>query len=463
MIDLVEYEQRYFNRFYGKRRARVIENQDPERRGRIKVENTELYGVSNSPWVMPCFPFYGGRDCGFFSVPPIGSLVWIECEEGLAEYPIYSGGFFDLTTGGHSSDGSPIENSNEYQEVLSAAPAHARGDLDGSDLGSLKGRYGVPASSFEGDYGEVTILQTKTGHKLEFDDTKGGQRIQIHHANGAHIEMLPDGSINIVTEGSVLTRGTHRREFISDSKLEVVGGNRTQTIEGDATSSVLGSETKTVQGSSSFSADSLSSEFFGDLSVQAGTVKAESTNLFELLSGGDISFNAFGDLDLVTAGRGVFSCSNAVTLPTGLPFVTDSVSISGLNGNVTISSSDVTNSVSYGMMARGGLLAPLGGEVFIGNTSVPQLGVGGVPFLKEPAVMGTQMQLFMEAILSALDGFFLATNTGGVTPGFGGPNPILGAASVVAQSALTVARNAFLTPTPTQPRILSECVYLSKA
>ena len=61
-IDPVEYERRYYGRVYGKRRARVCENQDPERRGRIKVENTELYGSTPSPWVMPCFPCYGGVD-----------------------------------------------------------------------------------------------------------------------------------------------------------------------------------------------------------------------------------------------------------------------------------------------------------------------------------------------------------------------------------------------------------------
>lgn len=466
MIDIVEYEQRYYNRFYGKRRARVIENQDPERRGRIKVENTELYGVSHSPWVMPCFPFYGGRDCGFFAVPPIGSLVWIECEEGLAEYPIYSGGFFDLTTGGHFSDGSPIEESGDFQEEPSAAPAHARGDLDGSDIGGLKGRYGVPASTFEGDYGEITILQTKTGHKLEFDDTEGGERIQIHHAKGAHIELLPDGSINIVTEGRILTRGTHRQEFISDSKLEVVGGDRTQTIEGDISSTVLGTDTKKVSGSSSYTSNSLSANLEGDVSVQAGSVKAESTNLFEVLAGGDIALNAFGDLDLITAGKGLLSCSNAITLPTGV-FLEDSLSINGLNGNVSITSADISGSISYGMMARGGLLAPAGGEVYLGNLSLGVaegvLPVGGIPLIKEPAVMGTQLRLFMEAILTALDAFFLATNTGGVTPGYGGPNPVLATASIAAQTALTAARTTFLTvPSPTQPLILSECVYLSK-
>ena len=459
-MDKVEYERRYYGRIYGKRRAVVVDNQDPQRRGRIKIENMELYGTSPSPWAMPCYPFYGGRDCGFFAVPPVGSLVWIECEEGLSSYPVYTGGYFDLSDDGHQTDSSTFEDSAEYQSEPSMVPAHGRGHYDGSDyVGGLKGRYGVPSSSFEGEYGEVTILQTKTGHKLEFDDTEGGERIQIHHANGAHIEIRPDGSINIVTEAKVLTRSNYREEVVINDRLETVGSH-TELVEGDYSSRVLGDCDKSISGSSTSSCDNLTSTIEGLVQIDGGSLKATMANLLEVSSGSDASLTCFGDFDLTSAGKGFMSFSNALnTLPL---YEEDSLSVQGLNGNVTLSSADFTGLLRYGVSMRGGLPALTGGQVFLGNLSNSVLGVGGVPLLKEPAVMGTQMQLFMEAVLSALDGFFLATNTGGVTPGFGGPNPILGAASIVAQGALTAARTTFLTPTPNQPLILSECVYLSK-
>ena len=460
MIDQQEYEQRYYGKFYGKRRAIVVDNQDPERRGRIRVENSELYGVSKSPWAMPCFPFYGGRDCGFFAVPPIGTCVWIECEEGLPSFPIYSGGYFDIVRDGHFSDGSEIERSPDFQGEPSTVPAHGRGDYDGSDFGGLKGRYGVPSTSFEGDYGEVTILQTKTGHKLEFDDTEGAERIQIHHAGGAHIEIMPDGSVNIATEGKILTRSAYREEVVLNNRREVVGGHD-EVVEGDNSVTITGNSSSTVTGGSTVNLGQLTTDINGPLTMTSSVLKASVDNLFELSTGGDISMNSFGDMDLISAGTALFSASNAVSVPSGL-FIDDSLVLQGLNGNLTLFSSDHGGLQKYGVNLRGGLPAASGGHVYLGNltSTASLLGVTSIPLLKEPVVMGTQLQLFLESILTALDAFFALTNTGGSTPGFGGPNPILATASVTAQTALTAARTTFMNTA--NPLILSECVYLSK-
>jgi len=460
MIDQQEYEQRYYGKFYGKRRAIVVDNQDPERRGRIRVENSELYGVSKSPWAMPCFPFYGGRDCGFFAVPPIGSCVWIECEEGLASYPIYTGGYFDLVNDGHFMDGSKIERSPEYQGEPSTVPAHGRGDYDGSDFGGLKGRYGVPSSSFEGDYGEVTILQTKTGHKLEFDDTDGAERIQIHHAGGAHIEIMPDGSVNIATEGKILTRSAYREEIVLNKRKEVVGGHE-EVVEGDNSVTITGNSSSTVTGGSTVNLGELITDINGPLTMTSTLLKASTDNLFEVTAGGDISMSSFGDMDLLCGGTALLSASNAISVPSGL-FIDDSLVLQGLNGNLTLFSSDHVGLQKYGVNLRGGLPAAGGGHVYLGNltSTASLLGITSIPLLKEPVVMGTQLQLFLESILTALDAFFALTNTGGSTPGFGGPNPILATASVTAQTALTTARSTFMNTV--NPLILSECVYLSK-
>lgn len=81
------------DRLYGKYRAVVKETNDPENRGRIKVECPSVYGQGNlSNWCLPCFPF------GFFAVPPKNSLVWIEFEEGSKNNPIWTGVFFTKTT-----------------------------------------------------------------------------------------------------------------------------------------------------------------------------------------------------------------------------------------------------------------------------------------------------------------------------------------------------------------------------
>jgi hypothetical protein len=82
-------------RFYGKYRGLVIENIDPEQIGRVLVQVPDVLGVIPSSWAMPCVPA-AGIQAGCFVVPPIGSQVWVEFEQGDPDYPIWTGGFWGL-------------------------------------------------------------------------------------------------------------------------------------------------------------------------------------------------------------------------------------------------------------------------------------------------------------------------------------------------------------------------------
>jgi uncharacterized protein involved in type VI secretion and phage assembly len=82
-------------RYYGKYRGTVIENIDPEQIGRVLVEVPDVLGLTPSSWAVPCVPA-AGIQSGVFVVPPIGSGVWIEFEQGDPDYPIWTGGFWGL-------------------------------------------------------------------------------------------------------------------------------------------------------------------------------------------------------------------------------------------------------------------------------------------------------------------------------------------------------------------------------
>ena len=83
------------NRYYGKYRGMVIENIDPEQIGRVIVQVPDVLGITPSSWAMPCVPA-AGIQAGVFVVPPIGSQVWVEFEQGDPDYPIWTGGFWGL-------------------------------------------------------------------------------------------------------------------------------------------------------------------------------------------------------------------------------------------------------------------------------------------------------------------------------------------------------------------------------
>jgi type VI secretion system (T6SS) baseplate-like injector VgrG len=82
-------------RYYGKYRGVVIENIDPEQIGRVMVQVPDVLGLTPSSWAMPCVPA-AGIQAGVFVVPPIGSQVWVEFEQGDPDYPIWTGGFWGI-------------------------------------------------------------------------------------------------------------------------------------------------------------------------------------------------------------------------------------------------------------------------------------------------------------------------------------------------------------------------------
>jgi hypothetical protein len=79
-------------RFFGKYRGTVINNVDPQKMGRIMVSVPDVSGISPSTWAMPCVPVLG-MQMGLFTVPQIGSGVWVEFEQGNPDYPVWSGCF----------------------------------------------------------------------------------------------------------------------------------------------------------------------------------------------------------------------------------------------------------------------------------------------------------------------------------------------------------------------------------
>jgi type VI secretion system (T6SS) baseplate-like injector VgrG len=81
------------NRFLGKYRGRVVDNDDPRRLARVRAEVPDVLGREWSTWALPCLPF-AGEGFGHVNLPAVGAGVWIEFEQGDASHPIWSGAWF---------------------------------------------------------------------------------------------------------------------------------------------------------------------------------------------------------------------------------------------------------------------------------------------------------------------------------------------------------------------------------
>ena len=67
--------------YFGKYRGTVINNLDPMQMGRVQALVPDVTGDLPSSWAMPCLSV-GGMQGGMFTVPIVGSGVWIEFEQG---------------------------------------------------------------------------------------------------------------------------------------------------------------------------------------------------------------------------------------------------------------------------------------------------------------------------------------------------------------------------------------------
>ncbi|MEO1625053.1 MAG: phage baseplate assembly protein V [Bacteroidota bacterium] len=98
LLELVQ------NRYFGKYRATVKDNEDPTGRGRVKVEVPSVLQDVQA-WAEPCLP-YAGNKVGLFCVPEVDSGVWVEFEGGDPSFPIYTGGFW-------GSEEVPVDTNNQ--------------------------------------------------------------------------------------------------------------------------------------------------------------------------------------------------------------------------------------------------------------------------------------------------------------------------------------------------------------
>lgn len=82
------YGMEYVGRYYSRYRAMVVENNDPNKQGRLFVYIPSVFdGVQ--AWAYSAGT-HGGPNTGFkYLTPPIGSTVWVTFEKGHPLYPVW--------------------------------------------------------------------------------------------------------------------------------------------------------------------------------------------------------------------------------------------------------------------------------------------------------------------------------------------------------------------------------------
>ena len=168
---LVKLLDRVEGRFYGKYRGFVVDNADPEKRGRLKLRVPSVLGDEIvSGWALPCAPYGGSPDIGAFYVPEVEAGVWVEFEMGLVEYPVWVGTFWSKPGG----DPEPPKPND--------AP-------DGAEQSDVQ------------DPPTRKIFKTAKGHTIQFEDADDEELVLIVEKTNANVIALNKDGITI-TDGA---------------------------------------------------------------------------------------------------------------------------------------------------------------------------------------------------------------------------------------------------------------------
>jgi uncharacterized protein involved in type VI secretion and phage assembly len=132
------------SKYYGKYRGTVIQNVDPEQRGRIQAMVPDVAGLVPSTWAMPCVPI-AGKQSGAYFVPQIGAGVWIEFEQGDRDFPIWTGCFWGVAAevpalalaGNPASPSIVLQSGLQHVLSISDLPGPTGGILLKSTTGAM--------------------------------------------------------------------------------------------------------------------------------------------------------------------------------------------------------------------------------------------------------------------------------------------------------------------------------------
>ncbi len=158
---------------FGKYRGTVVNNVDPMQIARIQVMVPDVAGFIPGTWAMPCLPLAGINN-GMFTVPMIGSGLWVEFERGDPDYPIWVGGFWGSAA--------------EVPVLAHAVPPGVSGITLQTPL-----KNGLVISDVPGPTGGI-LIQTTTGAMISVSDVG----IIISNGKGAVINMTgPTVDVNL--------------------------------------------------------------------------------------------------------------------------------------------------------------------------------------------------------------------------------------------------------------------------
>ena len=263
-------------RFYGKYRGIVIDNEDPLGLGRIRAEVAAVSG-SKLNWALPCTP-YAGPKVGFYAIPPLEANVWIEFEGGDPNYPIWVGCFWNEEEVPLGPEELPNPQTKIFKTEFITMILNDLPEVGGFTLECYPEAVSTP----------LKMIFNSTG--IEINDAPA--IIKLVTEEGITLEF-PPGTISM-TEETITSTIPESTITVNEEAVLINGGDITLTATEAAEISAGGDVTIDSVGAVEVSAT-------GDVTIDAvgavdvsggGDVTIDAVGAAEMLAGADITIDA---------------------------------------------------------------------------------------------------------------------------------------------------------------------------
>ncbi|AIZ43005.1 type VI secretion system Vgr family protein [Cellulophaga baltica] len=212
-------------------RGVVLDNNDPDGLGRIKVQfGWQRRMGTSTPWIKMNTP-YGGNGKGFYFIPELDEEVLVGFENNNPEKP------YVLSAGFNSSAKSGMADADN----------------------------------------NLKTIRTRSGHTIELNDTDGEEKINIYDHEGSIITFDTQAKSLYITATENIEFQAKNIKMIAEENIEIQAQGDIATVaEGDITSQSQGSTTMQATGDTNISSEaSITIEASSEASLKGQTLTTE--------------------------------------------------------------------------------------------------------------------------------------------------------------------------------------------
>lgn len=175
----------------------VVDNEDPENLGRVKLTYPWRETDDESHWARVATPM-AGEEMGAYFLPEVDDEVLVAFDDGDIDHPYVLGALWN-------GERPPPED-------------NADGD---NDVRTIRSRSGHEVTFDDGDDGRVEVA-TEGGHRIVLDDASGGETVTIEDSSGDNVIEFDATSRSLSVEsGGSLTVEAPEITIESDGNITI--------------------------------------------------------------------------------------------------------------------------------------------------------------------------------------------------------------------------------------------------